>query len=112
MTPESTVSAGWWSDADVDEVEEWLTGRGQSRLWQLTDPATLARWVFADPTPAPLVPAPAVLARDWWKGLDGRQLLSWALVGYVIRMAVPEAVSTAGVGTCPDSTWATDHCCG
>ncbi|MFI7080329.1 hypothetical protein ACIBO1_23795 [Micromonospora sp. NPDC049903] len=86
----------WWLPEDVAHVEWWLTGRRKSRLWQLTDPATLAEWVFAEPVPAALAPAPAQIAADWRDGLDAKQMFSWALMGFVIRMAVPEALATAG----------------
>ena len=86
----------WWIPEDVAYVEEWLTGSGKSRLWQLTDPATVAEWVFAEPVPAALEPAPTHVKPDWWNELNDSQKLLWALVGFVIRMAVPEALATAG----------------
>ncbi|MGC4888082.1 hypothetical protein [Micromonospora sp. DT227] len=95
MTTSAQADTTWWLPEDVAHVEWWLTGRGRSRLWQLTSPATLAEWVFADPVPAEPEPAPASVDPGL-PSLNATQMLSWALVGFVIRMAVPEALSTAG----------------
>ncbi|MBB5114467.1 hypothetical protein FHU28_004306 [Micromonospora echinospora] len=96
MSSTAQAETTWWLPEDVAHVEWWLTGRMQSRLWHLTEPATVADWVFADPVPAPREPAPADIAPAWQKQMNATQLMSWALVGFVIRMAVPEALSTAG----------------
>ncbi|MGW5555601.1 hypothetical protein ACWER9_00065 [Micromonospora sp. NPDC003944] len=94
MTTES-VPAGLWSADDVEELTGILAAR-RSRLWQLTQPADLAAWVFADPAPAPLEPPPAAFDGDWADGLDESQRAAWAFAGWVARMAVPEAAPTAG----------------
>ncbi|MEH0929083.1 hypothetical protein [Micromonospora sp. CPCC 205558] len=94
MTTES-VPAGLWSADDVEELTGILAAR-RSRLWQLTEPADLAAWVFADPEPAPLEPPPAAFDTDWADGLDESQRAAWAFAGWVARMAVPEAAPTAG----------------
>lgn len=94
MTTES-VPTGLWSADDVAELTEILAAR-RSRLWQLTQPADLAAWVFADPEPAPSDPPPAGLDSHWADGLDERQRAAWALAGWVARMTVPEAALTAG----------------
>ncbi|MGC4763565.1 hypothetical protein ACLQ20_11995 [Micromonospora sp. DT46] len=90
-----SVSTGLWSADDVEELTEILAVR-RSRLWQLTPPADLAAWVFADPEPAPLDPVPAAVDGHWADGLDEPQRAAWALAGWVARMTVPEAASTAG----------------
>ncbi|MGK5444193.1 hypothetical protein ACSNN7_20575 [Micromonospora sp. URMC 105] len=94
MTAES-VPTGLWSADDVAELTGILAAR-RSRLWQLTQPADLAAWVFADPEPAPLDPPPAVLDGAWTEGLDEPQRAAWALAGWVARMTMPEAAPTAG----------------
>lgn len=94
MTTDS-VPTGLWSADDVAELTEVLSVR-RSRLWQLTQPADLAAWVFGDPEPAPLDPAPAGLDGHWADGLDEWQRPAWALAGWVARMTVPEAAPTAG----------------
>ncbi|MFG3698063.1 hypothetical protein ACGF5C_09110 [Micromonospora sp. NPDC047620] len=94
MSEELTV-ARWWTAADVDEVTQMLASR-RARLWQLADPAELAAWVFADPDPAPVDPAPADFDGDWTEGLDEAGRQSWALAGWVARTVVPEAARTAG----------------
>ncbi|WP_433533790.1 hypothetical protein ACQPZK_16430 [Micromonospora sp. CA-249363] len=94
MTTESAAT-GLWSAGDVEELTGMLAAR-RSRLWQVTRPADLAAWVFADPQPAPLDPPPAALDGGWADGLDERQRAVWALAGWVARMGVPEAASTAG----------------
>ncbi|MET8040908.1 hypothetical protein ABZU25_08585 [Micromonospora sp. NPDC005215] len=94
MTTES-VPTSVWSAQDVAELTGMLAAR-RSRLWQLTQPADLAAWVYADPQPAPLNPPPAVFDGDWADGLDERQRAAWALAGWVARMAVPEAAPTVG----------------
>ncbi|MFF0251606.1 hypothetical protein ACFYPW_03860 [Micromonospora zamorensis] len=90
-----SVSTGLWLADDAEGLTEILAAR-RSLLWQLTQPADLAAWVFADPQPAPPDPPPAALDGGWADGLDERQHAAWALAGWVARMAVPEAASTAG----------------
>ncbi|MEV4822058.1 hypothetical protein [Micromonospora sp. NPDC049274] len=92
MTTES-MSTGL--AADVEELTEILAAR-RSRLWQITQPADLAAWVFADPEPAPLDPSPAAFDGNWAHGLDEPQRAAWALAGWLARMTVPEAAPTAG----------------
>lgn len=89
------LSTSWWSADDIEELAEILAAR-RSRLWQLTQPTDLAAWVFAEPEPAPLEPPPTGLDGDWADGLDEPQGAAWALAGWVARMTVPEAASTAG----------------
>ncbi|MFC0505720.1 hypothetical protein [Micromonospora costi] len=89
------VSTAWWSADDVEELTEILAAR-RSRLWQLTQPGDVSAWVFADPEPAPLDPPPAGVDGDWDDGLDEPQRAAWALAGWMARMTVPEAASTAG----------------
>ncbi|MEW2378828.1 hypothetical protein AB0883_22385 [Micromonospora sp. NPDC047812] len=92
----SVEPTGWWNTTDVSELTDLLAGRMRSRLWQHTEPAELAAWVFDNPKPAPPIPAPAVVEGDWRDGLDQQQQLSWALAGWVLRTAVPKVLATAG----------------
>ncbi|WP_444947135.1 hypothetical protein [Micromonospora ureilytica] len=94
MTTES-VPTGLWSTDDVEELTGILAAR-RSRLWQITQPADLAAWVFANPEPAPLDPPPGAFDGDWAGGLDEPQRAAWALAGWAARMTVPEAAPTAG----------------
>ncbi|HEX5596384.1 MAG TPA: hypothetical protein VFX61_10255 [Micromonosporaceae bacterium] len=95
MTIDETTTKNLWSADDIDEIAKWLATR-QSRLWRLTNPQDVAEWVFADPEPAPIDPAPAELDTDWRDGLTGPQQAAWALAGWFLRMTVPEAARTAG----------------
>lgn len=94
VTTES-VPTGLWSTDDVEELTGILAAR-RSRLWQITQPADLAAWVFANPEPAPLDPPPAAFDGDWADGLDEPQRAAWTLAGWAARMTVPEAAPTAG----------------
>ncbi|MEH1014270.1 hypothetical protein V6U90_14300 [Micromonospora sp. CPCC 206060] len=95
MAAKSDNAAVRWPAELVDELAQDLAAR-PARLWQVADPVALAQWVFAEPWPAPLVPAPAALEGDWAAGLDAAQRAAWTLTGWMIRMTVPEALRTAG----------------
>ncbi|MEH0841077.1 hypothetical protein V6U81_01610 [Micromonospora sp. CPCC 205711] len=94
LTEEST-GANWWTAAEVAETAEMLASR-RSRLWQRVAPEDLAAWVFADPDPVPLQPAPSDVGTDWATGRNRTARRAWGLAGWVARTAIPEAAATAG----------------
>ena len=84
-----------WMAADIAGLGRDLA-RSRSQLWRVADPDELAGWVFADPVPAPLNPALALAPPDWADELDEARRRAWALLGWTVRMAVPDPVQTAG----------------
>ncbi|WP_139128604.1 hypothetical protein [Micromonospora humi] len=94
---DAEVDAGgtWWDAGDVEDVAEMLASR-RSRLWQVVNPAEMAAWVFEEPAPSPVDPAPVDVDDGWGSGPDEAVHEAWAFAGWVARMVVPDATNTAG----------------